>query len=79
MTGYKMAVATAKKEAKPVDLKGQIEALRADLEAFLEARVAILKSSRDGAGLPTEMLRHQLLRGDDCWCRAVHRLLDESV
>ena len=44
-----MPASAAKKEAKPVDLKGQIEALRADLETFLEARVAILKSSRVAA------------------------------
>jgi hypothetical protein len=74
-----MAAAAKQKQQPKPDLKADIERLRADLLAYLESRVAVMKQGRDGANLPIEALRHHLLRGDDCWCRAVTRLLDESV
>jgi hypothetical protein len=70
-----MAVA-AKKQPKP-DLGVEVARLQADLLAFLEEKVATLKNSRDGAGLPIETLRHQLARGENCLCRIVDRLLNE--
>jgi hypothetical protein len=65
-----------KKEAKP-ELAAEIGRLQADLIAFIEDRVMALKQSRDGASLPVEVIRQQLVRGDTCPCRIVQRLLDE--
>ena len=62
------------------DLAGEILRLRGQVEAFLDAKVAELKSSRDGASVPIDFLRHQLTGGEtSCHCRAAMRVLaDES-
>jgi hypothetical protein len=71
-----MALALKKKQFEK--LGADIERLRADLLAFLEERVAAAKRTQDGAGIPIEVLRHDILAGDPCWRRAVTRPLDES-
>jgi hypothetical protein len=69
---------TAKKKAPEPTLAQRIEAIRDELEAFLDAKVAILKASPDGASQPLADLRHMITRGDSCLCRIVQRLLEES-
>jgi hypothetical protein len=71
--------AFAKKQPPKPDLGADIERLRSELTAFLEERLASIKLGRDGAGLPVEVLRQQLMRGDNCLCRVVGRLLNESI
>ena len=69
----------AAKKQHTVDLGGEILRLRGEIDAFIDGKVAALKAGRDGAGIPIEALKHDLLKGDPCLCRAVMRLLDESV
>jgi hypothetical protein len=66
------------KKQQPVDLGGEILRLRGQIEAFIDAKVQELKRSRDGAGLPIEMLRHQLTGGGSCQCRVALKLLQEN-
>lgn len=71
-----MAFAKRKEQpAPPPDLAGQILKLRGQVEAFLDAKVAELKASRDGASIPVDQLRHMLTRGDTCNCRVAMNLL----
>jgi len=60
------------------DLAGQILRLRGQVAAFLDAKVMELKSSRDGASVPIDFLRHMLTRGDTCPCRIAMNLLTED-
>jgi hypothetical protein len=69
---------TAKKKAVELTLGQRIDAIRDEMEAFLDAKVAALKASSDGALQPVADLRHMITRGDSCLCRIVERLIEES-
>jgi hypothetical protein len=73
-----MATAANVKKPPPRDLVREIRLFQNDLENFITERVAILKAGRDGAGLPTAMLREQLTHGISCPCAVVLRLLGEQ-
>jgi hypothetical protein len=75
MAGSKMAIAAKKQQP---DLGAEIERLRGDLLAFLDDKVAALKATRDGAGLPVEMLKRQIVGESNCLCQIVQRLIDEE-
>jgi hypothetical protein len=49
--------------------------LKGEVDAFIDGKVAELKASADGQGLPLEVLRHSLTRGDSCSCRIAMKLL----
>jgi hypothetical protein len=51
------------------DLKALVELTREFIDEDLERRVAVLKASRDGAPLPAETLRRELVR-QRCRCEA---------
>jgi len=74
-------MALLKRKAEPApDLAGEILKLRGQVEAFIDAKVAEAKSSRDGAGIPVNQLRHMLTHGDSCTCRAaLNILMDEGT
>jgi hypothetical protein len=60
------------------DLAGAILKLRGQIEAFIEGKVAELKASPDGQGLPVQALLHSLTRGDSCRCRAAMNILADE-
>ena len=61
------------------DLAGEILKLRGQIEAFIDAKVAILKASRDGRSQSVDFLRHMLTHGETCHCRgALNILMDEA-
>jgi hypothetical protein len=68
-------MAVAAKKQQPPDLGAEIERLRGDLLAFLDDKVAALKATRDGAGLPSETLRQQLTGNSNCLCQIVAHLI----
>jgi hypothetical protein len=78
------AAKTAKKgepappDLAPPDLRAEIERLWADCYAAFEERLDALKASRDGAGLPREILRQQLVGLDPCICKVMMRLLNDG-
>jgi hypothetical protein len=74
-----MAIAATAKKPQPVDLGGEILRLRGQVEAFIDGKVAELKNTRDGAGIPSEMLKHQLTGGLNqlCECRAALKILEK--
>jgi hypothetical protein len=78
MTVSEMAVAAKKQQ--PVDLGGEILRLRGQVEAFIDGKVQELKRSRDGAGLPPEILRQQLTGGLSqlCECRAALKIIQDQ-
>jgi hypothetical protein len=69
-------LAARKKERTPQDLADDIRRVRAEIEAYIDDRVAELKagSLKD---LPTEVLRQDLVRFE-CPCRAALRLIDNE-
>jgi len=69
--------AAKKKQRTPQDLAADIEAVQAQISAYLDDRLAELKSSRDGAGLSVEWLKQDLLRGL-CPCFAAKRLIENG-
>ena len=79
------AFAAKTKRAEPVapapapkrDLGADIENLRAALMAYLDERVAAAKQTRDGSGLPPDVIKHHLAHGETCLCKIVDRLLNE--
>jgi hypothetical protein len=73
-----MAFAKRKPEPAP-DLAETILRMRGELESFIDAKVAALKQTRDGASMPREQLHHMLTRGDSCLCRATMNLLAEET
>ena len=54
-----------------------IQRLRNRLDDYLNARAFEVKQSRDGAGLPLEILRANLTGNDHCLCHVVARLLGD--
>ncbi len=70
---------TAKKqpERTSADLAADIARIQYEISHFIEGRIAELKASHDGAGLPPESLRRMLVRGE-CPCRATTRLIEEA-
>jgi hypothetical protein len=49
-------------------LTERISAVHAEIESFIDAKVAELK--KECPGIPDESLRRDLTRGDHCLCRA---------
>lgn len=73
-----MTAARKKQEPAPEpNLLERIHAFRAELDSWIDAKVADLKQTRDGAGMPVLQLRHMLTRGDSCICRAAARILGD--
>ena len=60
--------------AKAETLAERIEKVRADAEAYIDARAAELKAEFDS--IPLGALRAQLTRGNGCACAVVERLLE---
>jgi hypothetical protein len=56
-------------------LRAEIEKLWARCYAAFDELLDALKASRDGAGLPREILRQQLMGHDPCICKVMMRLL----
>ncbi|MGB8629193.1 MAG: hypothetical protein WCD69_07360, partial [Xanthobacteraceae bacterium] len=54
----------------PADLKALIELTHDFISEDLERRLDALKASRDGAGLPREVLRSEITRNHVCMCRS---------
>lgn len=54
----------------------RIAAFRAELDAFIDARVAEIKKTCEG--VPAESIRIDLMRGYSCQCAAVQRILRED-
>lgn len=69
--------AAAKKQKLEPSLLERIHAFRVELDAFIDAKAAELKASRDGSSLPIFDLRHMLTRGESCLCRAAARMLGD--
>jgi hypothetical protein len=70
--------ARADNARRAAEISAAIARLQADLIAFVEQRVQDIKKSLDGAGLPIEVCRGMVTRGDHCWCRIVDRLINEE-
>jgi hypothetical protein len=76
-------MAFAKRKAEPSAeereqaLLAEIHDMRVRLNQYLDARTLQLKQSRDGAGLPMEVLRRGLVQHDPCLCHCVARLLGD--
>ena len=66
-----------KKERTPQDLAADIRQVRAEIDAFIEDRVAELKASSAGKSLPIGWLRHELTKFE-CPCEAALRLIDNG-
>ena len=60
------------------DLAGNILKLRGQVAAFLDAKVMELKNSRDGRSQSVDFLRHMLVHGETCHCRAALRVLADQ-
>jgi hypothetical protein len=69
----------AEYERRAGELSASIARLQADLIAAIEERVAAIKQSQDGGGLPLEVCRQMVTRGDHCYCRIVDRLIKEDL
>jgi hypothetical protein len=63
-----MAVAKRKPVVEAVpstpDLGGMILKMRGQIEAYIDAKIAQIKNSRDGRDLPVEVIRQSLTRND---------------
>jgi len=68
----------AAKKQQPYDLASEIHRVRYEIDAFIDRKVAELKSGRDGASQPAATLKHMLTRGDSCLCRAGLLLLEQT-
>ena len=66
-----------KKERSLADLADDIRRVQAEIEAFIEDRLAELKASAAGRDLPLEWLRGELIRGQ-CSCQCALRLIDNG-
>ena len=62
--------------AKAETLAERIEKVRAEADAFIDAKAAELKAEFDS--IPVGALRVQLTRGSGCACAVVKRLLEEN-
>ena len=68
-----------KAKAKPeVSLADRIRQARAEADAFIDAKAAEVKASKDGCGLPFPVIRQMLTKGASCSCRAALRLIEEG-
>lgn len=63
-------------KSKTPPLDARIEAFRAELDSFIDARVAEIK--KECAGVPEGVLRNILVRGSGCQCAAVQNLFREG-
>jgi hypothetical protein len=68
LTAGELIVALGKLSVAGHDLKALIEVTNGHITTDFERRVAIMKQSRDGKGLPIQFLEHQLHQGQ---CRCV--------
>jgi hypothetical protein len=59
------------------DLAGEILRLRAQIESFVDAKVAELRASRDGQSQPADSLRLMLTQGSGCLCAVAMNILAE--
>lgn len=76
-----MAFLKRKSEPAPApapDLAGEILRLRAQVEAFIDAKVAELKRSESGRSLPVDVLRQTLTHGSGCLCTVAMHILAEQ-
>jgi hypothetical protein len=64
------------RERTPEDLADAIVAIRAEIDAYLEAKIDEVKASQDGAGLPRQVIR-QMLDRNACRCETALRLIGE--
>jgi hypothetical protein len=62
----------------PEDLKSLVQLTQDFIGEELERRVNVMKQSRDGAGLPIEILRREITRLDPCMCKAALRLCEQN-
>ncbi len=67
----------AKKKPPEPSLAERIQAFQVELDAFLDAKAAELKATREGRDLFIGGLKHMITRGDTCRCRIVARLLGD--
>ncbi|MFY9837671.1 MAG: hypothetical protein WAK55_14635 [Xanthobacteraceae bacterium] len=74
----------AKRKREPertsADLLSDLNRLHAEVEAFLDKKLAELKATRDGAGLPIQMLRRMLIGADPlCPCQLAQKLANDEI
>lgn len=60
------------------DLQSLIAFTQEAIEEDVQRRVATLKAGRDGAGLPEQMIRRDICRGE-CACRYSVRLIEREL
>jgi hypothetical protein len=78
--GADFMVFAAKRKPEPApDLAGDILCLRGKAEALIDGEVARIKQSRDGQGLPVELIKQQVTRGNGCLCAVAMHILAERV
>jgi hypothetical protein len=71
-------LATKRKPAPTTDLVGEILKLRGQIEAFIDAKVAEIKASRDGGSLPADVIRLHLTHNSGCWCQIALNVLADK-
>jgi hypothetical protein len=59
---------------KEMPLAFRVEQMQAEIEAYIDAKLAELKASNDGKSLPIESLRQMMTARDRCSCATVLRL-----
>jgi hypothetical protein len=62
----------------PVDLKALILLCHDFIGEDLERRLDALKASRDGAGLPREILRREITQNHVCMCRSALHYCEQN-
>jgi len=72
-----MGLIARKKERTPQDLADDIRRVQAEIEAYIDDRVAEFKASSDGKNLPIGWIRNELTKFG-CPCEAALRLIDND-
>jgi len=60
----------------PAPNADRIKALRSELDAFIEQKVAEMKKTCPG--VPDAFLRHEITMGSDCQCSAALKMLEKE-
>jgi hypothetical protein len=62
----------------PEDLRALIALTQDAIEEDVTRRIGVIKASRDGAGLPEQMIRRDICR-HECACRYSMRLIEQEL
>jgi hypothetical protein len=63
----------------PADLQSLILLTHQFIDEDLDRRLNALKASRDGAGLPIEVLRREITRNSVCMCRCALQHCEKDI